>query len=96
MFGVRHPFGDLGRPATTDVGKSMKATEISVMPVSKVIQGDWVWHPNRGNTDARSIWHNYRGKNLTVMLWGDAHVGAFTIPPATDINVPVGLTNRWW
>jgi prepilin-type N-terminal cleavage/methylation domain-containing protein len=96
MFGVRHPFGDLGSPATTDVGKSMKVTEISVRPVSKVIQGDWIWHPNRGNTDTRSIWHNYRGKNLTVMLWGDAHVGAFTIPPATDINIPVGSTNKWW
>jgi hypothetical protein len=96
MFGVRHSFGDLGSPAGTDAGKSMKAIEISFMPVSKIIQGDWIWHPNRGNTDQRSVWHNCRGKSITVMLWGDTHVAAFTIPPETSIDMPVSQTNKWW
>jgi prepilin-type N-terminal cleavage/methylation domain-containing protein len=96
MFGVRHPFGDLDGAAGSDEAKSMKEAEISVKPVSKIIQGDWIWHPNRGNTDQRSVWHNYRGKSLTVMLWGDSHVAAFTIPPATPIDMPASLANKWW
>jgi prepilin-type N-terminal cleavage/methylation domain-containing protein len=96
MSGVRHPFGDLDGAPGTDAAKSMKEAEISLKPVSKIIQGDWIWHPNRGNTDQRSVWHNYRGKSLTVMLWGDSHVAAFTIPPATPIDMPPSLANKWW
>jgi len=60
--------------------RPMKTTEIARAPTRKIIQGDWVWHPNRGNTDARSIWHNFRGKSLPVMLFGDGHSGAFHFP----------------
>ena len=68
-------------------------------PTTKIIQGDWVWHPNRGVTDARSVWHNYRGKNLTLMLFGDGHVQAYRFPnefknwnsePVADMNF------LWW
>ena len=58
--------------------------------------GDWIWHPNRGNTDSRSIWHNPRGKSLTVMLWGDNHVSALSIPVTTDGNLIVDPANEWW
>jgi prepilin-type processing-associated H-X9-DG protein len=95
-FGVKHVFGDVNLPLSDPRGQSMKAAEIAVSPVNKVIQGDWIWHPNRGNTDNRSVWHNYRGKSRTVMLWGDGHVAAFTIPVTTPINMPPDHLNLWW
>ena len=95
-FGVKHVFGDINTSTSLPSGRSMKAVEISVSPVNKIIQGDWIWHPNRGNTDNRSVWHNYRGKSRTVLLWGDGHVAAFTIPVNTPINMVVSPTNRWW
>src|SRR5207248_10689189 len=61
-------------------GKPIKTTEIARAPTRKIIQGDWVWHPNRGNSDARSIWHNFQGKSLPVMLFGDGHAGSFHFP----------------
>jgi prepilin-type N-terminal cleavage/methylation domain-containing protein/prepilin-type processing-associated H-X9-DG protein len=95
-FGVQHVFGDSGSPATSADGRSMKGSEIATRPVNKIIQGDWIWHPNRGNTDVRSVWHNYRGKSRTIMLWGDGHVAAFTIPVTTSMNMPVSTSNPWW
>jgi prepilin-type N-terminal cleavage/methylation domain-containing protein len=95
-FGVKHAFGDVNSPPDTPAGQSMKTSDISVAPATKVIQGDWIWHPNRGNTDVRSVWHNNRGKNYTVMLWGDNHVSALTIPPTTPSDMPVSPANPWW
>ena len=95
-FGVQHAFGDSASAPQSDPGQSMKGSGIAVKADTKIIQGDWIWHPNRGNTDTRSIWHNYRGKSLTVMLWGDGHTGAFTIPTSTDINMPPNPANLWW
>jgi prepilin-type N-terminal cleavage/methylation domain-containing protein len=59
----------------------MKTTGIPGNVVNKVIQGDWVWHPNRANTDAKSVWHNYRGRSLSVMLYADGHGCAYKFPP---------------
>jgi prepilin-type N-terminal cleavage/methylation domain-containing protein len=95
-FGVKHAFGDVNSPANTPAGQSMKSGDISVAPTTKIIQGDWLWHPNRGNTDVRSVWHNDKGKNYTVMLWGDNHVSASTIPPTTPSDMPVSPMNQWW
>ena len=95
-FGVKHAFGDVNSAVNTPAGQSMKSGDISVAPTTKIIQGDWLWHPNRGNTDVRSVWHNNKGKNYTVMLWGDNHVSAFTIPPTTPSDMPVSPTNQWW
>ncbi|HEY5912282.1 MAG TPA: prepilin-type N-terminal cleavage/methylation domain-containing protein [Verrucomicrobiae bacterium] len=95
-FGVKHGFGDINGPPGFPASQSMKIAEIAVSPVNKVIQGDWIWHPNRGNTDTRSIWHNYRGKSRTVMLWGDGHVAAFTIPLDTPIDLKPDPRNKWW
>jgi prepilin-type N-terminal cleavage/methylation domain-containing protein len=96
FFGVRHPFGNLGGPADTDGGQSMKESDFSVRPSNKIIQGDWIWHPNRGDTDIRSVWHNHRGERLTVMLWGDSHVATAVIPVDTPGNMPVSPANKWW
>jgi len=95
-FGVKHVLGDVNLPLSLPQAQSMKTAEIAVSPVNKIIQGDWIWHSNRGNTDNRSLWHNDRGKSRTVMLWGDAHVAAFTIPLSTSIDLPPNPANGWW
>lgn len=95
-FGVKQVFGDVNSPLDSAPGRSMKGAEIAVSPVNKIIQGDWIWHPNRGDTDSRSVWHNFRGTSRTVMMWGDNHVAAFTIPVTTAVDLAVSPRNKWW
>ena len=58
----------------------MKTSTIIGNVPAKIIQGDWVWQANRLNTDPKSVWHNYRGESLSVMLFGDGHGTAFHFP----------------
>jgi prepilin-type N-terminal cleavage/methylation domain-containing protein len=89
-FGVKSVFGGGGI-------LSMKESAIAVSPANKIILGDWTWHSNRGVTDPRSIWHNSKGKSLTVMLWGDGHTGALNIPANTPQNgITPNPANKWW
>jgi len=95
-FGVKHPFGDIASPGTYD-GTSMKVSDVALRPVTKVMAGDWIWHVNRGDTDPRSIWHNYKGKEFTVMLWGDGHVAPYRFPINNNIDLPVDpVGHAWW
>jgi prepilin-type N-terminal cleavage/methylation domain-containing protein len=64
----------------------MKTYHFAISPSNKVIQGDWVWQANRGDTDPRSVWHNYKGTALTVMLWGDGHVATFRFVNNKDVT----------
>jgi prepilin-type N-terminal cleavage/methylation domain-containing protein len=68
------------RCVTAGDGNPMKLNEIAISAVNKIIQGDWIWHPNRGTTDPHSIWHNDRGRYFTVMLYGDSHVATLKMP----------------
>jgi len=80
-------------------GRPIKTTEIARAPTRKIVQGDWVWHPNRGNTDSRSIWHNFKGKSLPVMLFGDGHAGAFNFPVQYEnwpYSPPPDPEYLWW
>jgi len=93
-------FGDLNYPLSDRRGPSMKTSEIARSPSNKFILGDWIWHFNRGTTDRRSVWHNYRGKSLVVMLFGDGHSEAyrFSNKPVNDAfwgAIP-NATNQWW
>jgi hypothetical protein len=74
----------------------MKGSEIARSPANKIILGDWNWQPPRGNTDPRSLWHNYKGQSLTVMLWGDGHTSAFSIPVTTQAKIPIDPSNPYW
>ncbi len=77
----------------------MKTSDFAQNPVNKHLQGDWVWHANRGTTDARSVWHNYRGVSLSVMLYADGHAKAYRFPPtmADWIFSPLpSPTFLWW
>jgi prepilin-type N-terminal cleavage/methylation domain-containing protein/prepilin-type processing-associated H-X9-DG protein len=58
----------------------MKMTQSSGPISTKIVQGDWNWHGDRGTTDSRSIWHNYKGKSLAVMLYLDGHVAGYSFP----------------
>jgi prepilin-type N-terminal cleavage/methylation domain-containing protein len=66
--------------AAGDSRKPMKGSQIARNPANKIIQGDWNWHPNRGVVDPRVIWHNYKGKSLSVILYGDGHASAWREP----------------
>ena len=95
-YGVKHPFGDIQSPGTYD-GTSMKVSDVAIKPATKVIEGDWIWHVNRGDDNARSVWHNYRGREFTVMLWGDCHVAPYRFPINNNIDLAVNpMGNPWW
>ncbi len=93
VYGVQAVFGETSDPVDFP---SIKESIIDRHPVNKIIQGDWIWHPNRGNTDPRSIWHNNRGQSLTVMLWGDGHASTLSIPLTTDPTMAPDPGNTWW
>jgi prepilin-type processing-associated H-X9-DG protein len=92
--------GDIAASATSYNGNSMKSSEIALSPVNKIIQGDWIWHPNRGWSENKSLWHNYKGKSLANVLFGDLHVEGYRFPTRPDSDpfwsAPPNLTNAWW
>jgi len=95
-YGVEHPFGNIQAPGTYG-GKSMKVNDVALKPATKVIEGDWIWHVNRGDTDPRSIWHNYKRVEFTIMLWGDCHVAPYRFPINNNVDlVPDAMKNPWW
>ncbi len=71
--------GDKNNPGTYN-GTPMKTSEIALSASNKIIQGDWPWHPNRGWDDKKSQWHNYKGRSLSVLTFGDGHSEAFKFP----------------
>jgi prepilin-type N-terminal cleavage/methylation domain-containing protein len=86
-FRTRHVFGDSrNTDLKSPAAKSMTLSEIAIAPTTKIMNGDWCWHPNRGWTDKKALWHNYRGKSLVVMLFGDGHAQGFRFPakPESD------------
>jgi prepilin-type N-terminal cleavage/methylation domain-containing protein len=77
----------------------MKTSTMSGNASTKIIQGDWVWQANRLNTDPRSVWHNYRGKSLSVMLFGDGHATAYHFPAEMykwEFNPVPDAFYLWW
>ena len=97
---TKRPFGDIAAPRNTYPGQSMKTSEVAVSPANKIFLGDWIWHYNRGWLNQRSVWHNYRGKSLVVMLFGDTHAEGYRFPtkPEGDPywSAPPSSTNQWW
>lgn len=95
-------FGNVAIPLSdpSGAGRSMKTAEIAVSPSNKFILGDWIWHFNRGWNDRRSVWHNYRGKSLVVMLFGDGHAEAYKFPTRPEGDPywaqPPNPNHLWW
>ena len=95
---TRRVTGD--RNGTGASAQSIKGSEVARSAANKIIQGDWPWHPNRGWDDRKSQWHNYKGKSLSVVAFGDGHAEAYKFPtkPAGDAfwgAVP-DPGNAWW
>jgi len=66
--------------------RSIKASEVAMKPSTKIIQGDWIWHANRDVVQPRHQWHNYRGKNRMMMLFGDSHTQYFKFLSTAQMN----------
>ncbi|MBM3838140.1 MAG: type II secretion system protein [Verrucomicrobia bacterium] len=97
---TKRVFGNLNASRTEYAGQSMKTSEIALSPGNKIILGDWIWHMNRGWDSPRSVWHNYKGRSLVVMLFGDGHAEGYKFPtkPEGDPfwNATPNPTNQWW
>ena len=76
----------------------IKGSEVAKRPASKVIQGDWHWHGNRGLTDKRSVWHNFKGHARYNMAFGDGHVEFVRWPEGfvNWVNVEPDIQFDWW
>jgi prepilin-type N-terminal cleavage/methylation domain-containing protein/prepilin-type processing-associated H-X9-DG protein len=100
-FRTRHVCGDSTFGSTTYEGKPLKTAELAQGPSKKIIQGDWAWHANRGNTDLKSIWHNYKGKSRFNMLFGDGHVEFYQFPDPAQMEAWIfspgpSVDWKWW
>jgi prepilin-type N-terminal cleavage/methylation domain-containing protein len=97
---TRRVTGDVAAARGSDPGTSIKTSEIAQAPTTKILFGDWIWHPNRGNTDRQSLWHNSRGAYFNVIAFGDGHAGGYRFPniPATSPfwSATPSPTNEWW
>jgi prepilin-type N-terminal cleavage/methylation domain-containing protein len=97
-FRVKQVTGDSQNPNSA-AGRPIKASQIAVSPVNKIIQGDWPWHGNRSNVDPRDLWHTFKGTRFENMLFGDTHVESYRFPNAISgwISSPApDPTFLWW
>ena len=80
--------------------RSIKSSEVSLKASNKIIQGDWIWHANRDVTLPRGQWHNYKGKNRMMMLFGDSHTEYYNFLPTAQMNAlantPPDRNFLWW
>ena len=80
--------------------RPIKSSEVGLKPTTKIIQGDWIWHANRDVTLPRGQWHNYKGKNRMMMLFGDSHTEYFkflnTAWMTTHANDVPNRDFLWW
>jgi len=100
-FRTRHVMGDVGAAPGNYQNRSIRMAELALGASHKIIQGDWAWHANRGNTDKKSIWHNYKGKSRFNMLFGDGHVQFYQFPEPKQMVIwiysPAPSRDwKWW
>lgn len=97
---TKRVFGNVNLAVTEQFGRSIKTSEIAASPQNKIMLGDWIWHYNRGWNDKRSVWHNYKGKSLVSILFGDGHAEAYRFPQKAETDSywsqPPNPTNQWW
>jgi prepilin-type N-terminal cleavage/methylation domain-containing protein len=95
FFGVKLVTGALDAAGGRSL-EPIKGSEVAKKASTKIIQGDWPWHPNRPVDDKRGIWHNYKDQRRENMLYGDTHVEYSKLPISMDVNQPVDLNFTWW
>jgi len=93
VFGVKEVVG----PTTAQCAKD---SQIGQHPVTKIIDGDWNWQPNRSMTSPNGQWHNFKGVRRLNILYGDAHVGPVPIVGPVWDNTPASQAPNpnylWW
>jgi prepilin-type N-terminal cleavage/methylation domain-containing protein len=97
-FRVKHATGDSTAAAGSPESKPIKNSEIARKPTTKIIQGDWLWHGSRDLKSPKAVWHNYKGKRIVNMLYGDTHVESYRFPPEMDnwLSTPWNIDFTWW
>ena len=94
-FQVKMVCGPKGSPP-----RPIKSSEVGLKPTTKIIQGDWIWHANRDVTLPRGQWHNYKGRNRMMMLFGDSHTEYFkfrdTAWMTAHASDPPNRDFSWW
>lgn len=79
-FGVQHVTG------VADIGERLPMRSGSKGEMStKVVLGDWCWHPKRPVKNPRTLWHlpNATSRKLN-MLFADGHAQLFEFPRSFD------------
>jgi prepilin-type N-terminal cleavage/methylation domain-containing protein len=94
-FGVAEVTGDTGIKTGTP-NEPIHGSQIAKKAATKIILGDWPWHPNRPVDDVRSSWHNYKGQRRENMLYGDTHVDYSKLPDTMNVSQAVDLNFTWW
>jgi hypothetical protein len=74
----------------------IKSTEVATHPVTKIMQGDWIWENAGFDPSKNPPWHSYKGQRRYVMLLGDSHVEFFRFPLNIGSSDPVNVTNAYW
>ena len=78
------------------LGVPIKDSLIARKPTTKILMGDWIWHPNRPLNLPQSVWHNYKGQRRLNMLYGDGHVATPKLPATMDVYQAVDMNFTWW
>jgi prepilin-type N-terminal cleavage/methylation domain-containing protein/prepilin-type processing-associated H-X9-DG protein len=94
FFGVQQVTGMI-TPDGSHNPTPIKGNVVGKKASTKIIQGDWPWHPNRP-LDERSAWHNYQGQRRMDVLYADGHVDYSKLPATVDLNLPVDMEAAWW
>jgi prepilin-type N-terminal cleavage/methylation domain-containing protein len=94
-WGVRHISGSATAPPGSATSP-IKNSEVTLRPVTKIMQGDWIWENAGFDPATNPPWHSYKGQRRYMMLFGDSHVAFFRFPLMIGVNDPVSNTNAYW
>lgn len=98
-FRVKHVTGDSKAGKRTPEGTPMNVSEIAKNPSAKIVQGDWLWHGSRDLKHPKGTWHNYKGKRVCNMLFGDSHVESYRFPKEMEqwqLTPKADPSFKWW
>ena len=100
-WGLAYVTADSQAPKASKEATPIRGSEIARGPVTKMIQGDWPWHPNRGVDSPKSRWHNHRGQWRFNVLFGDGHLEFFSNKAmaarlGNELGPPNDPGSSWW
>ena len=67
----------------------LRTSDLTFSASSKILFGDWNWHPNRQTLVLEGQWHNYGGRNRYNMGYADGHAEFYEFP-AGFATLPAG------